>query len=299
MAKQLHLVDPEACKGCGICADVCPGSVMEVLEGKASTIRDRGDACIVCGQCVAVCPFNALRMPDLPGDRFQDLSGLPIDYRELLDFLRMRRSVRVFKDRPVEADLAGKILEAAATAPIGMPPHSTEVLIIERREELDFLLKELVKDYAVMVRFFSNPLGRAMIRLAAGAENYRALKDHIVDKASSANEAYQLNGADRYMYGAPMLMLFHSDRSAMSYVESAHLVCHHAMLAAVSLGLGTTIIGTIPPIVDRSKTLRSRYGIPKDNRVISALVLGYPKYKYRKSIRRDLAGVRTVPPGGP
>jgi ferredoxin len=299
MAKQLHLVDPETCKGCGTCADICSENVLEVLDGKATTARDRADACIMCGQCVAVCPFGALQIPELTGVRFQDLSGRPSEYAEFLDLLRLRRSVRVFKDRPVEADLTGKILEAAATAPIGMPPHSTEVLIIERREELDFLLKELVKDYAVMVRSFSNPLGRAVIRLAAGAESYRALKDHIVDKASSANEAYQLDGSDRYMYGAPMLMLFHSDRSAMSYVESAHLVCHHAMLAAVSLGLGTTIIGTIPPIVDRSKALRSRYGIPKNNKVISALVLGYPKYKYRKSIRRDLAKVRTVSPDGP
>jgi ferredoxin len=299
MARQLHLADPEICVGCGICADACPGSVLEVLEGKATTIEGRADACIMCGQCVAVCPSNALRMPDLPGHRFQDLSGLPFDYGEFLDFLRLRRSVRAFKDRPVEADLTGKILEAAATAPIGMPPHSTEVLIIEEREELDFLLKELVKDYAFMVRSFSNPLGRAMIRLAAGAESYRALRDHIVDKASKANGAYQRSGADEYMYNAPMLMLFHSNRSAMSYVENAHLVCHHAMLAAVSLGLGATIIGVIPPVVDRSKTLRSRYGIPKDNKVISALILGYPKYKFRKSIRRDLAGVRTVSPNRP
>ena len=74
--------------------------------------------------------------------------------------------------------------------------------------------------------------------------------------------------------------------------ENAHLVCHHAMLAAVTLGLGNTIIGLIPPIVDRSKVLRERYGIPKDNKVCTSLILGYPKYRYRQSIRRDLAGVQ-------
>jgi ferredoxin len=74
--------------------------------------------------------------------------------------------------------------------------------------------------------------------------------------------------------------------------ENAHLVCHHSMLAAVSLGLGTTIIGLIPPIVERSKILRERYGIPKENRVLTSLILGYPKYRYRQSIRRDLAGVQ-------
>jgi len=69
-------------------------------------------------------------------------------------------------------------------------------------------------------------------------------------------------------------------------------VCHHSMLAALSLDLGTTIIGMIPPVVDRDKDLRARYGIPKDNRVLTSLILGYPKYRYRQGIRRDLAGVQ-------
>jgi hypothetical protein len=47
----------------------------------------------------------------------------------------------------------------------------------------------------------------------------------------------------------------------------------------------------IPPVVDRSQELRARYGIPKDHRVLTSLVLGYPKFKYRQGIRRDLAGV--------
>lgn len=291
MTETLHLVDPDTCAGDGICADVCPEDVLEMVDGKAATIESREDHCILCGQCVAVCPNDALRMPKLPAEDFADLVKLPFGYGEFYDFLRLRRSVRVFKDRPVEQEVADQILAAAATAPMGLPPHSTEVVVINRRDELDFLLKELVREYSSVVKAFSNPIGRAMIRLAAGAENYAALKNFIVGVAKEANEAYRRDGTDRYMYRAPMVMLFHASRRAMSYEESAHLVCHHAMLAAVSLGLGGTIIGLIPPVVDRSKMLRARYGIPKENKVITSLILGYPKYKYRKSIRRDLAGV--------
>ncbi|MFA4916938.1 MAG: nitroreductase family protein [Syntrophales bacterium] len=294
MCNQLHIVNMETCKGDGICADICPENVLEIVDGKAATVEGRADTCIMCGQCVAVCPTESLQMPELPAKDFQDLARMPFSYGEFLDFLRLRRSVRVFKDRPVEQDLTEKVLAAAATAPMGFPPHSTEVLVINRREELDFLLKELVKDYTSMVKGFSNPFGRVMIRLAAGAEDYRALKDYIVDVARYANEAYTRDGTDRYMYNAPVLMLFHGNRWAMSYEENTHLVCHHAMLAAVSLGLGTTIIGLIPPIVDRSKVLRKRYSIPKENKVMTSLILGHPKYKYKKSIRRDLAGVRII-----
>jgi NAD-dependent dihydropyrimidine dehydrogenase PreA subunit/nitroreductase len=292
MADPLHLVNLETCKGDGICTEICPEKVLETVDGKAATVAEHADACILCGQCVAVCPTDSLRMPKLPAEDFQLLPRLPFGYDEFHDFLRLRRSVRVFKDRPVERDLVEKILKAAATAPMGWPPHSTEVLVIERREELDVLLKELVRDYTSMVKGFRSPVGRVMIRLAAGAENYLALKDYILDVARHANEAYHRDGSDRYMRHAPVLMLFHGNRRALSYEENAHLVCAQAMLAAVALGLGATIIGLVPPVVDRSRVLRERYGISKENKVITSLILGHPKYRYRKSIRRDLAGVR-------
>jgi nitroreductase/NAD-dependent dihydropyrimidine dehydrogenase PreA subunit len=292
MVEQLHAVDLETCLGDGICADVCPEDCLEMVDEKAATVEERADHCIICGQCVAVCPTESLQMPQLPAQDFRDLAKRPFGYGEFLDFLKLRRSVRVFKDRPVDRELIEKILDAAATAPMGMPPHSTEVVVIDRREELDFLLAQLVNDYTMMVKAFSNPIGRVMIRLSAGAEDYAVLKDYIVDLVKYANEAYHRDGTDRYMYKAPVLMLFHGNRRAMSYEENAHLICNHSMLAAVSLGLGNTIIGLIPPIVDRSKVLRERYGIPKDNKVCTSLILGYPKYRYKKSISRDLADVQ-------
>jgi ferredoxin len=251
MTEQLHVVDLETCVGDGICSDVCPETCLEMIDEKAATVEDRAGHCIMCGQCVAVCPTESLKMPQLPTEDFGDLSKLPFGYDEYLEFLKLRRSVRIFIDKPVERELIEKILEAASTAPMGMPPHSTEVVVIDQREELDF-----------------------------------------VDLARYANDLYHRDGTDRYMYHAPVVMLFHGNRWAMSFEENAHLVCHHSMLAAVSLGLGNTIIGLIPPIVDRSRVLRERYGIPKDNKVCTSLILGYPKYRYKKSIHRDLAGVK-------
>jgi len=291
MAEQLHVVDLETCVGDGLCAEVCPENALELVNGKAATVGDRADECIFCGQCVSVCPTESLQMPELEGTRFSRLEKRTIGYDAFLEFLMSRRSVRVFRDRPVERDIIDKVLRAASTAPMGFPPHTTEVVVIDTPEERDFLVAELVKHYDSMIKAFSNPVGRAMVRLSAGAENYGVLKNHIVESAEFANDLYRRGGVDRYAYHAPVVMMFHADRWGISYEENAHLVCHHAMLAAVSLGLGTTIIGMIPPVVEHSKTLRARYGIPKDHRVLTSLVLGYPKYRYRRGIRRDLAGV--------
>jgi ferredoxin len=103
MVEELHVVDRESCKGDGICVDICPEDVLELADGKAATVVSRAGHCILCGQCVAVCPNEALRMPKLPSEDFEDLAKAPFGYGEFLHFLRLRRSVRVFKDKPVES----------------------------------------------------------------------------------------------------------------------------------------------------------------------------------------------------
>jgi len=294
MNGQLHVVNLETCTGDGICAEVCPENALQVVDKKAVTVGSRAESCIYCGQCVAVCPTESLQMPQLQTEDFRRLENVPIGFDGFYEFLRSRRSVRAFKDQPVERETIDKILSAGATAPMGFPPHTTEVVVIDNRAELDVLLDELVREYDSMIKAFSSPVGRTFVRLKAGAKDYGVLKNHVLQNVRFKNERFHRDGTDRYMYGAPVVMIFHGSRSGISHEENAHLVCHHAMLAAVSLGLGTTIIGLIPPIVDRSKTLRERFGIPGGSRVVTSLIVGHPRYRYRQGIRRDLAGVTYI-----
>jgi len=292
MVKPLHEVDAERCNGDGLCIQVCPQEVLELSDEMAATVEGRADACINCGQCVAVCPTEALQLRTMPEADFERLERPSFGYEEFLGFLRTRRSVRLFKAKPVDRATIDKILVAAATAPMGFPPHTTEVVVIDEPAELAFLLETLVEHYDGMLEGYANPIGRAFIRLATGPEVFGELRHHVVEAATEANAAYRKDGSDQYLWGAPVLMLFHASRWGASYQENAHLVCHHAMLAALSLGLGSTILGIVPPVVQRSKELRARYGIPADHKVLTSLILGYPKVRYRQGIRRDLAGVR-------
>ena len=51
-------IDPEKCKGCGLCQKHCP---VEAIEGEAREKRViNQDKCIKCGTCLANCPFHAI-----------------------------------------------------------------------------------------------------------------------------------------------------------------------------------------------------------------------------------------------
>ncbi len=51
-------VNEELCIGCGICADQCPFSAIEIENGRAVV----GDACTLCGACVESCEVGALTL---------------------------------------------------------------------------------------------------------------------------------------------------------------------------------------------------------------------------------------------
>jgi NAD-dependent dihydropyrimidine dehydrogenase PreA subunit len=56
------IVDKEACDGDGVCVDVCPVDVFDLVDDKA--IPTRADDCILCMACVSACPTLAITVED-------------------------------------------------------------------------------------------------------------------------------------------------------------------------------------------------------------------------------------------
>jgi hypothetical protein len=72
------------------------------------------------------------------------------------------------------------------------------------------------------------------------------------------------------------------------------IACTYAMLAAESLGLGSTIIGGAPPILQRNRTLCQTLGIPAGNTPAISLIVGHPTTEFKRAVRRRFAWVDTI-----
>jgi heterodisulfide reductase subunit A len=58
-------VNPELCRGCGRCAEICPFNAIKMTAGQhgvytAEVIRHN---CVGCGGCVGRCPVTAMDIP--------------------------------------------------------------------------------------------------------------------------------------------------------------------------------------------------------------------------------------------
>ena len=62
-------VDKDLCIGCGMCAQRCMASAVEVIDGKAEITG----YCFRCGQCGIVCPVGARKLANKPAELIPDL----------------------------------------------------------------------------------------------------------------------------------------------------------------------------------------------------------------------------------
>ena len=57
-AKKELILNPDWCKGCGICAAFCPKGALEIVNEKVRRVENA--ECILCGECASACGNGVL-----------------------------------------------------------------------------------------------------------------------------------------------------------------------------------------------------------------------------------------------
>jgi len=279
-------IDYQKCKSCRICVNVCPSKILAVNENKQTYFKEeRKHICLECGHCMAVCSTQAITVNSMTYENdFELLPENTINYSQFYDFLKTRRSVREFRNKPVEKEKLQQIIESIYTAPFGAKNDEILISVITDKEIIKKSLPLMSKFYDDLKKWFKNPIIRHFIKKQEGIETFNTIKNHLMPMVNLNH--YNLKNYNAITRNAPAIFIFHAKPEAEEHTEDAHICNTIAMLSAHSAGLGATIIGLIGPAVNKFTELKKLFKIPEKNKVITSLIVGYPKFKYLYSVKR-------------
>ena len=287
-------IDLEKCNGCGKCVSVCKDFEFKIENGKAVLTNQPLFGCIADGHCMAICPEGAIQITGrclTPEDLFLlPKKNSMTHYDSLLQLLEARRSIREFKDKPVPREMIDLIIAAAQTAPMGIPPSDVNLLVMNGKEKV----RQFSSDFCNLLektRWFVSWWFMALMTPFYDKKTmhfYKKFMRPVFDIYIGSMK----KGEDMVTYDAPVAIYFYGT----PYCDPADpiIAATYAMIAAESLGLGTCMLGAIHPFLQNgseAKKFRNKYGIRFKSREGLGLILGYPKVKYFRGIRRSFANV--------
>lgn len=252
--------------------------------------EDPYQLCVRCGHCIAICPPEAILYKNAGEvytfDGTKKLEEI-VSYDELMKILRMRRSIRVFKDKPVPKEKIEKVLETMRYAPSASNRQNWRYTIITNKDEIEYLKKENMKFFrnarrALPFRHLITPF------LPYGARR-RVLNPKVKMQLERGIERIK-QGEDIIFFDAPCVILLYSRKYASSLAANdAGIALTHGMLAAQSLGLGTCWIGLAQRKLMNNRRLSKHFKVPKGFIVFGVMTLGIPAVQYlRGPPRRPL-----------
>lgn len=285
-------VNRETCTVCGLCTNVCKSGPLYMEHGGLKADPGRGLGCIACGQCMMVCPSGSITVSGrcLSGD---DIRELPPQesrtaYEQLSSLMLSRRSVRNFRSREIEQADIRKIIDAASTAPMGIPPSEVELLVLNGAEKMAAFTEDIMRLIERSSRVLSRPV-LSVLRPFMKKETFEQMVSFIVPLMNELKQGWN-EGTDLLFYNAPLGIYFHT--SPYAEKSDSVIAATYAMLAAESLGLGSCMIGTVAPLLTRAKDIKEKYGIPVRNNQGIMVIFGYPAVRYKRAVRRDFAAVK-------
>ncbi|MDD4969038.1 MAG: nitroreductase family protein [Paludibacter sp.] len=290
-------IDIEKCNGCGLCVEVCKDFSFSIVDHKVVQSDKPVFGCVACGHCMMICPTGVIAIEgrtlspvelfDLP-----DKSIVPT-YESLLAMLQHRRSIREFKDIPVEYEKITKILEAAQTAPMGIPPSDVHVLVLENKTQVhDFAVE--FSTFLKSVRWMASNWFMALMRPFWGKANDEMMHSFMKPVFDVYIDSME-KGENWINYDAPLAMYFYG--SPYSDPADPIVAATYAMIAGEALGLGTCMLGGIHPFIQygkKARLFREKYGIKYPSREGLFVIFGYSDVHYKRGVKRTFADIHRI-----
>lgn len=256
------IVDQEKCIGCGLCCKDCPSRVLALRGGRAAVLSDM---CLKCGHCIAICPKSAVVIDGYDMNEVKDCDKMSfgIDGDVFLNAIKFRRSVRRYKDEPVEKGVIEKIIEAGRFTPTGNNKQNVRYIVAEK--SIPTFEAEGLRTFKKLKRL-AGLLGR-FVRLPYDLSKYELESGF-------------------FFHGASAVIFIVSKDTV-----NASLAAMSMELMAEAMGLGTLYVGLFARAAKMNKRIRNELGLLKKENVIACLAIGYPDVRYMRTAPRKKADI--------
>jgi len=270
------IIDETKCEKDGICVESCPNKVIELSDGNGfpRIIPGLEMLCISCGHCVAVCPHGAMNHPNVPAEDCPPIKKeLVISEEQAAQFLRARRSIRVYKDTPVDKETIQKLIELACHAPTGGNSQLVSWIAVTDKDKVH-RISELT------IEWMRRKLDESPYSFRYPPEFLKLVISHWG------------GGADPILRKAPALVVA---KAPEMVATDPTLALSYFELAATSMGLGTCWAGLLKTALLEYQPIREAMELKDDNSIFYyPMMLGYPKFKYRLLPKRKPAKIKWI-----
>ena len=201
----------------------------------------------------------------------------------LLEGIKSRKSIRVFKTDPVPVETLMEILSASVRAPSGVNLQPWEFFIV-KGEALKHLKHASLEEH----RLGKTPKPELPIGDIKGVAPVLGgvFRERQVELAKQIFELLGISKHDKkgmeewnermvQFYNAPAIIIVVIDRTLQGAwpVLDVGFVTQNIILAAQEYGLGSCVMRAI---VDYPELIRKIVGVPESKRIIVGIAIGYP-----------------------
>ena len=268
----LFEVNEQTCAQDGICAQVCPVGLIEFEKGTyPRPTADADEVCIRCGHCVTVCPTGSLQHKDISVEQCPPIKNeLQISAEACEQFLRSRRSIRVYKNRSVPREDLQRLIELARYAPSGHNSQGAQWLVLGNREELH-RLAGIVVDWMRWV-IAKMPEFAALMHLERTVQHWGKGKDVI-------------------LRNAPTVIIAHAAKEDRMAPATCTIALSYLELAATRLGLGTCWAGYFNAAATTFPPMMEALALPEGHQAFGSMMVGFPAFTYQRLPQRKMPDI--------
>lgn len=249
-------INEDLCIACKQCQQVCIRDNIIVEDFAIET----GSNCFECGHCMAICRQNAITLKSFEHDSDKIVEYNPresiLEYDDLLEFLKRRRSIRWFKNKKIDEATFDKLFKGAYYSPSAQNAQDVEFVVLDDKlDEFMNLVYDIIK--VEEDEFF----------------RIKEFGEYLADNTTKKFHPLLWEGKQ-------LILTFSTDKT------SAVIANTRLELLAYSLGLGGfySLFILKSDEINHEKLMEFFPDIDKNKHMFSAFIIGYPKKLFRKTI---------------